>query len=404
MKPEYIKTISSLRDLKKIGFIVPSSNTALEPITVAMTKTIADKVSFHFNRVTVRILDTDENSQDQFNPTKMVMSGESLNDADIDALLWNGTSGAWSGAGIQQDTELAKAIEAATGLPCSTSTLAQVEVLEKYGIKRIAVTGPYVDGPTQGLVKFYTGLGYEVVKTSQMNVRDNVEFGNTPIERIKELIREADCPEAECIIVACTNWPAALVLDELEAELGKPIYDSIAVTLWKALQMANIDVPIFGWGILLRDDPVLAKLNAVLEKLLSTTNASRTTLRLDLQSKNCDSDMVCAEACAPGIPPLKLNPSLNQRALRTVQWLEDTHKVLVQSDCVNAPVQPPKALMGIYGVRAQMLSPIIKDDEVLAWISVHHVGSVREWKQEEIEAIKAATVECDTILKQAGWI
>ena len=58
--------------------------------------------------------------------------------------------------------------------------------------------------------------------------------------------------------IPCTNFPAALLVEEMEEELGKPIFDSVIVTLWKALRIINIETPIHGWGILLRANPVLA--------------------------------------------------------------------------------------------------------------------------------------------------
>ncbi|KAK9470916.1 Asp/Glu/Hydantoin racemase-domain-containing protein [Dipodascopsis tothii] len=399
-----MKNLQSLRDLKKIGFIVPSSNTALEPVTQYMASSIADKVSFHFSRVVVQSLDTDPKSVSQFKTDKMVASAVLLNDADLDALLWNGTSGAWSGLGVQADVTLSEEMLAATGLPSSTSTLAQIEVLEHYGIKKVALTGPYVDGPTQGLVNFYTGLGYDVVKTSQMNERANVVFGNTPLERIKELIREADSPEAECIVVACTNWPAALVLEEMEAELKKPIFDSIAVTLWKALKMVGVDAMLPGWGMLMREDNTIDKIKPVLKTLLGATSASRITLRLDLPEKHIHVDTVCAEAVAEGIPQLKFDSSLDQRALGTVMWLETSHQLLVQGDCANADIPPPQALMNVYGVKAQMLAPIYKDNKLTAWISVHHVGNTRVWTEDEIAALKKAADETEAIMLAAKWL
>ena len=154
-------------------------------------------------------------------------------------------------------------------------------------------------------------------------------IANTPFARIKQLLRDADAPDAECIVVACTNLPATVVLDEMEAELGKPIFDSIAVTLWKALQMTGIAVPLHGWGRLLRDNPVLAELELIMAELREATDGSRTTLRLDIAAHNCQVDTVCAEAVAPGIAELKLNSSLNQRSLATVQWLETHRKPLI---------------------------------------------------------------------------
>lgn len=245
-----LKGLHSLQDLKKIGFIVPSSNTALEPITVSMTSQLNALVSLHFSRVEVKTLNTDHQSVGQFAPDKMLAGAVLLGGAQLDAILWNGTSGSWSGKGLQAERALAASIEQMTGIAVSTSTLAQLEVLEQKGVKRLSLTGPYVDGPMQGLVEFYTGLGYEIMATSQMDETLNTVFGNTPLARIKELIRKCDHLDAECVVVACTNWPAALVVEEMEAELGKPIYDSVCVTLWKALRMVKPEVALYGWGSL----------------------------------------------------------------------------------------------------------------------------------------------------------
>lgn len=248
-----IKGLNSLQELKKIGFIVPSSNTALEPITASMTSQLGALVSLHFSRVEVKTLDTDEKSVGQFAWEKMLAGAVLLGDANLDALLWNGTSGSWSGKGLQAEHALAASIEQTTGIAASTSTLAQLEVLEQKGVRRFSLAGPYVDGPMQGLVGFYTGLGYKVLATSQMDETLNTLFGNTPLARIKELIQECNHPDAECVVIACTNWPAALVVEEMEAKLGKPIYDSVCVTLWKALRMVNSKVALHGWGSLLNE-------------------------------------------------------------------------------------------------------------------------------------------------------
>ncbi|KZT20413.1 Asp/Glu racemase [Neolentinus lepideus HHB14362 ss-1] len=405
MTDNSMKSLASLRDLKKIGFIVPSSNTALEPITAhIIAHQLAGRVSVHFSRVAVRTLDTDEESVAQFGTEKMLASAALLADADLDAILWNGTAASWSGKGMQADIELAEEITRATGLPCSTSTLAQVEVLEAYGVKQLALAGPYGDGPMRGLVAFYEGLGYAVVGTAQMGARENVVFGNTPLERIRELIRAADRPEAECVVVACTNWPAALVVEEMEAALGKPVYDSVCVTLWAAMRAVGVGVPLFGWGKLLRDDPALREADAVMEALLGACAASRVTLRLDVPRWNCHVDAVCAEACARGVASLRLDASLNQRAMRTVQWLERTRAVLVQGDLAATEVEPPKALVDVYGVRAQMLAPLVRGEEVYGWVSVHQVGRTRVWTEGEVGELRGAVERVEGILAAHGWI
>ncbi len=49
----------------------------------------------------------------------------------------------------------------------------------------------------------------------------------------------------------CTNLWAAHLVSDLEAEIGVPIYDSIATVVWKALEMAGVEVDRpRGWGSL----------------------------------------------------------------------------------------------------------------------------------------------------------
>ncbi|MDH6147598.1 maleate isomerase [Paraburkholderia sp. WSM4179] len=398
------KPLKSLKDVKKVGFITPSSNTALEPMTMAMTDQISSRISTHFSRVPVKTLTLDSKDVNQFQTQKMVDAAALLSDGGMDAILWNGTSGSWTGKGFEADISLCEEISRVTGVPASTSSLAQLDVLKHYGIKRFALAVPYVEEPTRKIIETYGNQGFTVVNTARLDQTENVVIGNTPFERIKQLLRDADSPDAECLVVACTNLPATTVVDEMEAELGKPVFDSIAVTLWKALKMTSIDVPLHGFGKLLRANPVLGELERVMATLREVTGGSRTTLRIDIPEHNCNVDRVCAESVAPGIAELKLNTSLNQRSLATVQWLIATRKPLVQDDCANAEVKPPKALMEVYGVKAQMLVGLeAADGEVIGWISVHYVPGTRKWTDAEVAALQSAAGQVRTILQRSNW-
>lgn len=398
------KTLAGLSELKKVGFITPSSNTALEPMTMAMTEQISHRISTHFSRVPVKTLTLDSQDVNQFQTQKLVDAAALLADGGLNAVLWNGTSGSWTGKGFEADVELCEEIQRVTGVQASTSSLAQVDVLKHYGIKRFGLAVPYVEEPTRKIIETYAKQGFTTVKSARLEETENVIIGNTPFARIKQLLRDADSPEAECIVVACTNLPATVVLDEMEAELGKPIFDSIAVTLWKALQMTSIRTPLHGWGKLLRDNKVLAQMEKIMAALRIATNGSRTTLRIDIPEHNCGVDTVCAESVAPGIAQLKLNSSLNQRSLATVQWLETTRKTLVQDDCANADVKPPKALMQVYGVKAQMLIGLTaENDEVIGWISVHYVPGTRQWSAEDVAALEDAATQVRKVLQENDW-
>ncbi len=61
-------------------------------------------------------------------------------------------------------------------------------------------------------------------------------------------------PNSQGIAVVCTNVPATPLVDELERSLGIPIFDSIAVTAWKCLEMVGVEPKLAGWGKLLRGE------------------------------------------------------------------------------------------------------------------------------------------------------
>jgi maleate isomerase len=398
-----LKKLDSFKDLKKVGFIMPSSNTVLEPLTTQMTHPISDRVSTHFSRVPMKTLSPDSRDVDQFQPQGIVDAGALLKDCGLNAILWGGTSGSWTGKGLGADLTLCEEIGRVTGVPASTASLAQVEVLKHYGISHFGLAVPYVEALTRNIIDAYGAEGLTAVKSARLDETENTRIAHVPFERIKQLLREADSSQAECIVVACTNLPATVVVDEMEAELGKPIFHSIGAMLWKALQMTGIDVPLHGWGKLLRDNPVLTALEQTMATLLQATGASRTTVRVDIPAHNCHIDTVCAEAMAPGIVPLKLNSSMNQRSLPTVKWLEANRDLLIQSDCANHAVKPPKALTAVYGVKAQMLAPLMSGHELIGFVSLHYVPSTRVWSEGEIATLRSAAAQVSGILAEYGW-
>jgi maleate isomerase len=240
----------TLQVLKKIGHITPSSNTALEPITALMNASLADRVSHHFTRITVKQITLDSSTGGQFELAPMMAAAGLLADAALDAIVWNGTSGSW--LGVEHDEELCRHITDRTGIPASTSTLAFHEAFRRFGFTRVALAVPYTADIRARISNVYAEHGFETASAACLGQTINIEFGNTRFDVIRQLLRDADSPQAECIAVVCTNLAATSLVEEMERELGKPIIDSIAVTFWKGCMLAGIEPKIEGWGALMR--------------------------------------------------------------------------------------------------------------------------------------------------------
>ena len=61
------------------------------------------------------------------------------------------------------------------------------------------------------------------------------------------------------------------------------------------------------------------------------------------------------------------------------------------------PPSPPE-LVSVYGIRAQMLAPIVRDDRLAGVVSVHYVGGTREWSGDEIAALESAAARIRELL------
>jgi maleate isomerase len=114
-------------------------------------------------------------------------------------------------------------------------------------------------------------------------------------------------------------------------------------------------------------------------------------LRLDLPDQDAGLDTVVAEALAPGVRSLRKDTSIrNLRGVSTVRFLEEQRRILVQNDCLADDLAPPSELIEPYGVKAQMLAPIVRGDRLAGVISVHYAPGPRDWSTEDVAALQEA--------------
>jgi maleate isomerase len=229
--------------------LTPSANTAVEPLTSAILRDVPN-VSVHYSRLRVMGSSLDPESNAQFTTEAFLDAASLLADARVDVIAWNGTSGSWMG--LDWERELCKAIEAETGVPATGSTLAFFDAFAKFGVKRYSLAVPYVQDHTEKIIETYAREGLACVASDYLGYKLAAQIDAVPDSRFREQLTSVAVPESEGIAVVCTSVRAAPLLDELETRLGIPIFDSIAVTAWKCLEMVGIEPKLHGWGRLLR--------------------------------------------------------------------------------------------------------------------------------------------------------
>jgi maleate isomerase len=233
---------------QRIGMIVPSSNTCLEPLTYRMLEGRTD-VTIHFTRIPVTRIALDGSSDRQFDAAVMREAGRLLATADVDVIAWNGTSGSWLGA--EHDRELVHEITDATGIPATTSTLAYLEAFKSFGTERIALFTPYTEDVNLQVIAAYEREGIKTVDHRALGLSDNESFARVSVDEMRPGSRELAAAAPDALVYLCTNLYGANITAEIEDGTAVPVLDSVAVTLWHALRLAGAPLLDPRWGKLL---------------------------------------------------------------------------------------------------------------------------------------------------------
>ena len=101
----------------------------------------------------------------------------------------------------------------------------------------------------QRIVGTLVGLGVACVHEQHLRITDNFAFAEVPQATIAGMIRSAAPAAPQAIAVVCTNLDASRLGPEIEAETGITVLDSIACTLWAALDVLALPKAAYRrWG------------------------------------------------------------------------------------------------------------------------------------------------------------
>ncbi|MEM7301817.1 MAG: Asp/Glu racemase [Pseudomonadota bacterium] len=241
---------SSSRGLARLGVLVPFTNTNLEA-DFALMRPVG--ISMHFARLGG--YDEDEI------PDETQMQGLGASDLDEplrllmgvkpDVVIYGCTSATLS-HGPQFDRHLAETIHATSGAATVTAAGALVSALQTMGVSRIGFASPYVPAINDLAVSFLNSLGIKTVRRSEVDgALDNEGQGALTPDAVLELGLKADDPDAEAIVLSCTDMRAVEIIDALETRTSKPVISSNQAMLHQALQAVGFGEPLHGFGSLL---------------------------------------------------------------------------------------------------------------------------------------------------------
>jgi maleate isomerase len=227
--------------MSRIGLLLPSSNTTMEPDLYSMAP---KDVTVHTARMMLRDV-TPEGLEE--------MAGEAaraarlLKTAEVDILAYGCTSGSLI-RGVEWEKSLKRRLEETAGVPAITTAGAVVEGLKTLEAERVSVFTPYTDVVNMHERTFLEAHGYKVDIIRGLGLTDNQRIGRVSGEQLVSFIVPA--PGSDAVFVSCTNLPVVHLIEKLEEKHRLPFVTSNQATMWAALRRLhrnNLD----GYGALL---------------------------------------------------------------------------------------------------------------------------------------------------------
>ncbi|SFS76593.1 maleate cis-trans isomerase family protein [Halostagnicola kamekurae] len=220
----------------RIGVVVPSSNTTVEP---EFERTTEGDVTIHAARMALESVTVDE--LDAMSDDA-VRGGRLLAHADVDAVAYACTTGSLlHGPGF--DAELEERLEDAAGVPAVATARSVVRALDELAVERVGVVTPYTEALDEREAEFLEDAGFDVVAIDGRGIEANTAIGALePDDAYEQAMAMADGRSLDGLFVSCTNYRSLAAVDRLEAELGVPVVTSNGATLWDVCRVASIDV------------------------------------------------------------------------------------------------------------------------------------------------------------------
>lgn len=205
----------------RIGLIVPSSNTVMEPDfhqrvgvagIISTTRIFLQDVT---REAEIRMLEDDLSKAVQL-----------IRTTAPDVVVFGCTSAGALG-GLTHDDGIGEIIEKGARARAVTVLRAVLTQLRSVGPRKLAVFTPYIEDLTNSIASSIAEAGYPPVKAAGMGLRANLEIGRIqPTDIVSFVESQIDGCAPDCIFLSCTNWRAIEAIEPLQRKLGVPIITS----------------------------------------------------------------------------------------------------------------------------------------------------------------------------------
>jgi maleate cis-trans isomerase len=230
----------------RIGLLVPAINTTME---TEFWRIAPPGVSVHSARIAGGRHGTPEELRGMEAASKAAARDVAMVEPDV--VVYGCTSGSFF-EGPEWNRRICDQLSGIARAPVVTTAGAMAAALMAGGHKKVDIVTPYVELTNERLKQFLKAHDIDVTTLGTFDMLDMFDHAKIEPGEIYRKVREITTPMSEAVFVACTQLRALEVLDDLERDLGKPVYSAVQASAWQAYQAMGIDPGITGCGGLLR--------------------------------------------------------------------------------------------------------------------------------------------------------
>jgi maleate isomerase len=230
----------------KIGLLVPSVNTVVEPETNRMAPEGVNIYAARMRNATVEV----ENTRDMLSHVNRAT--DELASAKMDVIAFACTAGSFF-EGTSGEQQLKTTIERIGGAPAVTTSGAVVKALRAMNLKKIVVATPYPEEVNNLERTFLAANGFDILNIKGLGIVDAWSIGTVKPEETYEFARKVFTSDADGMFISCTNLRTIEIIERLEKEIGKPVVTSNQATFWGCLKTIGCTEAIPGYGKLLNN-------------------------------------------------------------------------------------------------------------------------------------------------------
>lgn len=229
--------------MKRIGMLVPSSGLSEEEVQKILPK----GVSLHVTRMRLKSASYEEELHFADNVEE---PASLLADAGVDIIAFSNTLGGLM-KGKGHDQEIIDRIHQTTGIPATTSITSVVDGFRAMNVKKMVLVAANLEILVNIEKKFLEDSGFEVLRSRGLSMKNIAKEYDTEPSFWYEQLKAMKDPQADGYFLSCGGIRVVDIIEQLEADLGKPVVTSNQALAWHSLRKIGIHDKIAGYGQLL---------------------------------------------------------------------------------------------------------------------------------------------------------